>query len=51
MATTVSNGNDRLRTGNRQRRQRFILVPRASVSFGHVVGETEALVAAITGCP
>ena len=28
-----------------------ILVPRSSVSFGHVVGKTEALVSAVTGCP
>ena len=28
-----------------------ILVPRSSISFGHVVGETEALVSAVTGCP
>ena len=28
----------------------IILVPRSSVSFGHVVGETEALVSAVTGC-
>ena len=30
---------------------RPILVPRSYVSFGHVVGETEALVSAVTGCP
>ena len=29
----------------------YILVPRSSVSFGHMVGETEALVSAVTGCP
>ena len=28
-----------------------ILVPRSSVSFGHMVGETEALVSDVTGCP
>ena len=28
-----------------------IFVPRASVSFGHVVAKRRALLAAITGCP